>query len=241
MRNACRLFAAVAVLGLSCQVHAAIGDGGPTNNTITTSTSSSEVLHDTLVTQNVDTYSTRLLAVLDGSTTVYDQTFNVAFSDPLVQAAVSAAQSALAAAAAPNGVTTSGPTQTSTTTTLASSSANTVVDSTTSTVTQTTEITIGPGTVLIGNRDLGGTPFQIVAGQSNININTHTQTDIFRTITTINTFLTTSVWTLLGSTVTSGGGGGGGTVPEPSMLMLLLMLGTLLYVARRRGLSQLRR
>jgi len=38
------------------------------------------------------------------------------------------------------------------------------------------ENTLGPGSILVGNRDTGGTVFAVVAGTQNINANTHTQT-----------------------------------------------------------------
>ena len=177
--------------------------------------------------------------MLDGSTTVYDQTFNLAFSDPLVQAAVASAQAALTGAAAPAGVSFSGPTQTSSSTTLLGASTATVVTSSTSSLITTLEDTIGPGTIIIGNRDLGGTVFEVLAGTTNVNINSHTRTDIFRTLTTTSTFLTTAVWTLFGTTQT--GGGGGGTVAEPGTLALALpMIGLLIASRRRRGSTAVR-
>lgn len=40
----------------------------------------------------------------------------------------------------------------------------------------TLEDTIGPGTIIIGDRDNGGTAFEVLAGTNNVNINTHTTT-----------------------------------------------------------------
>ena len=99
------------------------------------------------------------------------------------------------------------------------------------TQTVTLENSIGPAAILIGNRDLGGTPFLVPVGTTNLNLNTHTLTDIFRTITTPQTFLTSSTWTLFGTTQATGGG----TVPEPSSLALILVaFGGMGMVARRR-------
>ncbi|MBK9064362.1 MAG: hypothetical protein IPL89_14380 [Acidobacteria bacterium] len=42
--------------------------------------------------------------------------------------------------------------------------------------TVTLEDTVGPGTIIIGDRDNGGTAFEVLAGTTNLNINTHTQT-----------------------------------------------------------------
>ena len=106
-----------------------------------------------------------------------------------------------------------------------------MVTGTTASQTITLENSVGPGTILIGNRDLGGTAFEVLIGTSNLNVNSHTRTDIFRTLTTTSTFLTTAVWTLFGTTQT----GGGGTVPEPGSLALVLpMIGGLLFARRQR-------
>ncbi len=52
---------------------------------------------------------TDLLAILDGTVTVFDQTFSFQFSDFQAQSALGAAQAALAAAALPNGAIVTGP------------------------------------------------------------------------------------------------------------------------------------
>ena len=85
---------------------------GSTTKTVTTSTSSSEAIHDTLATKRVDTYPTRLLAILDGTKTAFDQSFAFQFADPQVQSALLAAQAALVSAAAPKAVQVTGPSET---------------------------------------------------------------------------------------------------------------------------------
>lgn len=62
-------------------------------NTTSTSTSCAEVdtTVTTPVTQPVDTFSTELRARIGNGAFLYDQTFNVAFSDPQVQAAINLA------------------------------------------------------------------------------------------------------------------------------------------------------
>jgi hypothetical protein len=54
--------------------------------------------------------------------------------------------------------------------------------------TETDEQTVGPGTIIIGDRDNGGTAFEVLDGTVNINHNTHTHTETMRTTT--NTYLT---------------------------------------------------
>jgi hypothetical protein len=49
------------------------------------------------------------------------------------------------------------------------------VGSSRSVQTFTNEETIGPATIFIGDRDSGGTPFQVLAGTTNLNTNTHTE------------------------------------------------------------------
>jgi hypothetical protein len=71
-------------------------DAGDTStSTSTFSTAEVDIFHDTPVTQQVNTYSTRLIARTANNTVLYDQTFNVDFSDPAVQTAASTATSLL--------------------------------------------------------------------------------------------------------------------------------------------------
>ncbi len=222
---------AVVVLNLSTAqlAHSAV------IQTETASSSSSEAFNDTFRTVRVDTYMTHLLAILDGTVTVFDQTFSFQFSDFQVQSALGAAQAALVAAALPNGVIVTGPNESNTQTALVNSIFNTTIDQSILTQTVTLEDTIGPGTIIIGNRDLGGVAFEVLAGTSNLNINTHTLTDIFRTITTTESFLTSSTWTFFGQSEKTGGN----TVPEPSSLALVLAaLGGMTWATRRRPKSR---
>lgn len=244
------MVAMVAAMVMSGTVRAQTGG---TNSTTTTSTSRTpDTFVDTAQSVRTDTFSTRLLGILDGSTTVYDQTFNAAFGDATVQAALASAQAALGAAGAPQSVSFSGPTLTSSASVPLGSSTSTVITNTTSTQTAKVELTLGPQTILIGDLGLcagldangspigcsGGNPqpFNVLVGWDKVNINTNTATTIFRTITTTTTFLTSAVYTLFGTTQGGGGGGGGnGTVPEPSALALLtLMLAAMAWGMRRR-------
>jgi uncharacterized repeat protein (TIGR01451 family) len=117
--------------------------------TTTTSTSSAEfdTTNTTTVSQQVTNYSTELIARLPNGTVVYDQTFNVAYSNLTVQAAVTQAAGDLTNAGA---TSYTGPTQTSFLLTTNNSSV-TIPNSTNSNLIIGTKTYIGPQTILIGN------------------------------------------------------------------------------------------
>ena len=81
------------------------------------------------------------------------------------------------------------------------------------------ENSIGPSSILVGDRGLctgltgtaparlptgcpGGTPFNVLAGTSNINVNTNTQSDIFQTVTTTSTYQIAQTYELNGTAPT---------------------------------------
>jgi hypothetical protein len=203
------------------------GQGG-TNTTTTVSTSSSTTFNDRFQTERVDTFLTRITARLDGGATVYDQNFNAAFADAVVQAAIAAAQAALNAAVDPD-PTIVGPSLIGSSTNLVNSSTATIDTPAGSTQTVTLEVAIGPQTILIGDRDTGGTPFLVTAGTTNFNFNTHTEFLFDRLLLTTNTFLTSQSYELVGfrqDVVAS--------VPEPGSLALLGAALAGLACARRR-------
>ena len=168
---------------------------------------------------------TQLTAHLFGGPVVYDQTFNLPYSDPVVQDAVLAAQLALNGLASPLGFF--GPTLMNNSVDFIGSSANTVINSQSQSQIVTLEDTVGPGTIIIGNRDTGGTAFQVLAGTNNLNVNTHTLTQIFQTTTTTSTFLTSQVYDLTGVPVN-------GSVPEPGTVSLVAIgLGGIVLIRRR--------
>src|SRR5438105_3019995 len=77
------------------------GSGGGGNTTFTTSTTH----HSTFTTVflpdlQVNTFLTRIIANLNGGPNVFDQSFNVAFADPTVQAAIAQAHTILTLAGA---------------------------------------------------------------------------------------------------------------------------------------------
>jgi len=123
----------------------------PTN---TFSTAAIETIIDTPVTQQVDAYSTTLIAQMEGGPVLYDQSFLVPFADPTFQSAIGTAESLLTGAGA---VSFLGPTLTSSTNTL-SSTTNTVQTGEsgcliceTPNVSFTTTEYIGPQTIDVGD------------------------------------------------------------------------------------------
>ncbi|MBS2037637.1 hypothetical protein JST97_21805 [bacterium] len=197
------------MLGLaSLPSFAATPQAGNSVITNTTSTSSHTFVHDTQV--NINNYLTKVLglATWEGpgaenpftDRQVYSGSFNLPAGSQEVQHAyndaVAAVQSTLDSTGGRGQVQIGSDVQTT-----SSSSSNTVETGRTTTVTATTETTIGPGTVIIGDRDSGGTIFNVVAGGTNININTDTQTDINTTTTT--TTITDTTYTVSGTLYSS--------------------------------------
>lgn len=188
---------------------AATPSAGSGTATSTTSTSSKTIVHDTAV--QVNNYVTRVLglATWDGpgdhgagftNRNVYDNTLNSpAGSQEVTHAyndAVNEVTRELDSTGGRGQIQISSDTQVQT-----NSSSNTVEDSRSSVVSVQAELSIGPGTIIIGDRDTGGTQFIVVAGSTNININTHTQTDINTTTTT--TTNTNTLYTVSGELYSS--------------------------------------
>jgi len=144
------------------------------NTTETFSTSSETHVEDRTVDQN--SYQTRVTAVRDGAI-VYDQSTDAAPGS----AAVSGLEAEALAALAGPGCTASGFATTDSSRTQTGSSA----DEQTATIAEevTVEETIGPASIIIGDRDAGGTPFFVVEGSINFNINVHTTLLVTRTTT----------------------------------------------------------
>jgi hypothetical protein len=193
---------------------AAVAPNPGGQNVITNSTSSSYVTVQTPVTQQVNQYSTTLKAILNGSQTVFQQTYTVAFSDPAVQAAVSTADAILTG----DGASPSAPAQTSTSTVLQSSlvSNGPIVQSTQATgnVSVTTVDTFGPATIMVGDNQ--SDTFTVLAGQLDINVNTNAEYYAYQNVTTTNTYLTTQTYTISGTAVAAP------ATPAPASWLLML-------------------
>ena len=183
-------------------------------NVITNSTSSSYVTVQTPVTQQVNQYSTTLKAILNGSQTVFQQTYTVAFTDPAVQAAVSTADAILTG----DNASPSAPAQTSTSTVLQSTQVSNgpIVQSSQATgnTTVTDTDTFGPATIMVGDNQ--SDTFTVQSGQEDINVNTDTEYYAYQNVTTTNTYLTTQTYTISGTAAAVS------ATPAPASWLLLL-------------------
>jgi hypothetical protein len=190
--------AGAARLALGALLGDPTGSWAQDNTTTTTSTSSHTTFNDSFQADRIEAFRTRITARLDGGATLFDQTFNLAFDDPAVQAVVAAAQAALNAAASPKPRIV-GPLRFSTSTILADTGTATTETPTGSQQEVTLEETIGPDTAAVGNRDIdGGEPFLVAAGSNNFNINTHTAFFVDRLFLKTETYLTTEHYELIG-------------------------------------------
>jgi uncharacterized protein (TIGR03437 family) len=193
---------------------AAWGQGSPPTDT--DSVAEVDTYNTTNVTQQANTYQVELKARMQGGAYLFDQTYNVAFTDPSIAAAIAQAKNVLTNAGA---VSFTGPTQLSSNQSLVSSVINTVQTGSqlTNTLVQTTAY-LGPQTISIlqhgicpslavaeraasGNGcSLPGTPFAIAAGGEDIDTLEINLVAISQTTTTTNTYLTAQVYEIDGFT-----------------------------------------
>jgi hypothetical protein len=190
----------------------------PGGTSVTTnSTTSSYVDQLTPVTQTVNQYSTTIDATLNGGASVYDQTFALSFSDPVVQAALGTAEAILTADNATFGLPVLA---SSSTAQLSSVTANVVQPGpythATGNTTVTEVNTFGPATIMVGDNQVD--TFTVLAGQLDENINTNNEYFIPVNVVTTNTDLTTQSYLLNGTTAVQG-------VPDSGSSLLLLGMG----------------
>ena len=178
--------------------------GNPGGNiSVSNSNETLTTYSDTPVAQTTHTYSTNIEGVLNSSTVVYDQTFNLPYSDPQVQAAVAQAQAAVSAAVGSAGSATLSASN------LASQAAQTSTVQTGSTSNTSTSSTTGFGPTFFGPNTqvpLGSseTPrgyYYVVPGQTNVNIDSTTTTNVSRTVTTTSTDLLSQQYIVTGTTM----------------------------------------
>jgi hypothetical protein len=208
------LLSGFVVAAALAQAAIAPNPGSPT--VVTNSTTSSYVTVQTPVTQQVNQYSTTLKAILNGSQTVFQQTYAVAFSDPAVQAAVSTADAILTG----DNASPSAPARTSTSTVLQSSQVSNgpIVQSTTptgATPTVTDVVTFGPATIMVGDNQ--SDTFTVLSGQEDVNVNTDTEYYAYQNVTTTNTYLTTQSYTISGTAAAVS------ATPAPASWLLLVI------------------
>jgi hypothetical protein len=129
-----------------------------------------------------DQYQTTLTGILNGSQTVFQESFSLPFSDPSVQAAVLAADAILNGDAATYGA----PILDSTSTVLQGSQISYQQTGQTTTITNSTTTAFGPATIDVGPNL--GQFFYVLPGQEDININSDSATITDRNAITTSTY-----------------------------------------------------
>jgi uncharacterized repeat protein (TIGR01451 family) len=198
---------------------------GADTTTYTTSTAEYNTTNTTTVNQQVDEYSTELIAKMPGGTVLFDQTFSAAYSNPAVQAAVARAAEDLTRAGA---ASYTGPAETSFLQTLVNSSSVTVPNSTNARISTTTTEYIGPQTLVVGNFGVvqGYTPFltnwngnptyvSILTGGVDFDTFVFSLVDIYQTTTNTDTYLNKSVYEMMGTVGQADLSLSASAVPEP--------------------------
>ncbi len=191
---------------------AAVADvgGGGASTSFTESTETTYNTINTAVTQQVETYFTEIIASMQGGPVLYDQTFQVAFSDTSVQAAIGTAQGLLTANGASSFL---GPTLSTSTNSLVSSVTNTSLPVVVSTAySSVTTAYIGPQTIMTGDNQ--SVPLSIAAGGVDYDTLVTTLITQDTTTTTTNTYLTADVYNLVGVPAAV-------AAPEPCTMLLL--------------------
>ena len=168
---------------------------GNPNAFTSTSTSSQTNTVTTPVAVANPTSSTTITAVLNGTQTVYSQTFALPYSDPTVQAAIAQADMALAN----DGAVAGAPALASSTTTNQGSQTTTVTTGQSSAQSIGVTTNFGPGTLSsIGPADASS--LMLFAGEEDTDVDTLTTTTVDQTATTTTTTLTAQTYTIAGTT-----------------------------------------
>jgi hypothetical protein len=190
-------------------------------------TFSTRTIYDTTnatASQQVNTFAVELIASMQGGTTLYDQTFNVAFADPAVQAAIITVQGVLTA----NGAASfNGPFLLTDSTSQVGSVAQTGAPVVTGTdVSSAATGYVGPQTIMIGDNQ--SQAFTLLTGQTDIDTLVTSIIHQIITTTTTDTFLTTDVYQIFGVPAEAA------PVPEPATLLLVAMGGPAVLFFRGR-------
>jgi hypothetical protein len=169
---------------------------------VTNSTTATIGYIDTPVAQRVDLYSTTVVALQNGSQ-VFSQSFSAPFSNAAVQAAIVQADGILSG----RGATFGAPALTSNNSVLQSSVTAPPptytcpqaesIGTLTGVQTVATITTFGPATINVG--DCQSDTFTVLAGQTDINVNTDNGFAVARNVVTTNTFLTTQTYVITGT------------------------------------------
>ncbi len=239
----CRLAVfAVAVLAPTCAL--ATTATSTTNFTTSSASAVTQITQNPPVNVQVDTYSTQLIA-LQGGPVLYDQSFNVAFSNSTFQSAVVSAEGILSSNGA---VSFLRPTLKSSSQSLLGSSSNTVTAVTGTNVSTIATQYVGPQTIFVGDfgtcnsfaLSLSGnlaavsdgctgpySSFSLLSGQTDYDTLVLSSLTESQTTTTTNTVLINQIYQLEGVSPSA--------IPEPASLTLLgLGLGALVAARMRR-------
>jgi len=177
----------------SATVVSTVTNSGTNTITTTVSTHTNDIILTSNLTQQVTNYSTELIAVMPGGTVLYDHTFNAAFSDPTVQAAVTTAAGDLTGAGA---TSYTGPTDTSSMQTSQGSSSVTMTNPVGSNVFVVTTMYVGPTNIFVGPNQ--SQPFTIPPGGVDFDTLTTTDETNLVTTTTRRTNLNSAVYEMTG-------------------------------------------
>jgi hypothetical protein len=234
IRNVAALFALLAVTAcFSARLQAQGVAPNPGTTFVTTNSTTATITYaDTAVTDTVDDYSTTLLALVNGSQ-VSSVTLLAPYSDPTVAAAIATADGILTG----DGATFGSPSLLSSTSVLQSSIITPPSESFTCETVPSTDFTggivteattFGPATITVG--DCNQDSFFILAGQTDINVNTDNLYTIPVETVTTDTYLDSATYEIAGTTEVAPG-----VTPEPASVELVLSgLGAIACGLRKR-------